>query len=336
MRRVDELRSFCARLSAATILSAMAAGVAVGQAPSVAEQPTLVPGDAWTVRYSDGTRATRKFLREESGILVFEVSQTSQRRGVSRGLLHLTRDLSTVRMLDAAGTELQRFDPHSLGLQFPLTIAKEWQGTSRRFDEGRDAGLFVGAYKVVGVETVIVPAGTFQAFRVEGQTYQPQAPTKRWRFIHWYAPGVRIDAKLAAMEPDGSVLEVELVEFRPAGQVSFPTRVAKEVSEAFLGVWEGHWKEMLLAMRLTVERIEGDTVTAVYWRGAYLFPGLQRPSQQRVEGRFLDAKTIRFDVWDDANQRWAEATYTLNRNGTLTAKWSSGSIVVTGVLKKEP
>jgi hypothetical protein len=111
--------------------------------------------------------------------------------------------------------------------------------------------------------------------------------------------------------------------------------VAKEVSEAFLGLWEGHWKEMVLATRLTVERIEGDTVTAVYWRGAYIFPGLQRPSQQRVEGKFLDARTVRFEIWDDANSRWAEATYTLSSDGTLAARWSSGSVVATGVLKKE-
>ncbi len=86
---------------------------------------------------------------------------------------------------------------------------------------------------------------------------------------------------------------------------------------------------------MTVERIEGNNVTAVYWRGAYIFPGLQRPSQQRVDGKFLDAKTLRFEVWDDANQRWAEAVYTLNRDGTLTGRWSSGSVVATGLLTKE-
>ena len=166
--------------------------------------------------------------------------------------------------------------------------------------------------------------------------YEVRAPTNRWRFVHWYAPEVRTEVKLQATEPDGSATEVELVEFRPAGQVPFPSRVAKEVAEAFLGVWEGHWRETLLAMRLTVERIEGDAVTAVYWRGAYMFPGLQRPSQQRVEGRFLDARTVRFEVWDDANKRWGEATYTLNRDGTLAARWSSGSVVATGMLKKEP
>jgi hypothetical protein len=65
-------------------------------------------------------------------------------------------------------------------------------------------------------------------------------------------------------------------------------------------------------------------------------PGLQRPSQQRVEGKCLDAKMVKFEVWDDANSRWAEASWTLNRDGTLTAKWSSGGNVTTGVLEKEP
>ena len=327
---------FGARVFVATLFLASAGASALAQAPSAADQPTLVPGDTWTVRYSDGTRATKKFLKDDAGVLVFEVSQTSQRGGGSRGLLHLTRDLSTVRMLDAGGAELQRFDPHSLGLQFPLTVGKEWQGTCRRFDEGKDAGTFAGAYKVTAIETVTVPAGTFRAFRVEGQTHEVRAPTKQWRFVHWYAPEVRMEVKLAAMEPDLSVTEVELVEFRPAGQIPLPARTAKDVSEAFLGVWEGLWKEMFLPTRLTVERIDGDTVTAVYLRGAYIFPGLQRPSQQRVEGKFLDAKTLRFEIWDDANSRWAEATYTLNNDGTLTGAWKSGGIAATGVLKKEP
>ena len=325
-----------AGLSLAALVLVGTAATAQTSAPAITDAPSLTPGDAWTLRYSDGTRASKKFLREDARILVFEVSQTSQGRGASQSLLHLTRDLSTVRLLDAAGVELQRFDPHSLGLQFPLTVGKVWQGTSQRFDAGKDAGTFVGTYKVAGIETVTVPAGTFRAFRVEGQTYEIRAPTKPWRFVHWYAPDVRMEVKLQATEPDGRVTEVELVEFRPAGQVSFPARVAKETAEAFLGVWEGHWKETLLAMRLTVEQIEGDKITAVYWRGAYMFPGLQRPSQQRVEGKFLDAKTVRFEVWDDANSRWAEATYTLNTDGTLAARWSSGSIVVTGVLEKEP
>ncbi len=54
-------------------------------------------------------------------------------------------------MLDVAGTQQQRFDPHSLGLRFPLAVGKAWQGKSRRFDEARLVGTYAGAYRVVGV-----------------------------------------------------------------------------------------------------------------------------------------------------------------------------------------
>ena len=73
----------------------------------------------------------------------------------------------------------------------------------------------------------------------------------------------------------------------------------------------------------------------IYWRGAYMFRGFRRPSQQRLEGKFLDEKTLRLDVWDDAGQRWAEVTYTLKSDGTLTGKWSSTAGVANATLKKE-
>jgi hypothetical protein len=314
---------------------AMPAAVVVAQVqgPTVADPPILVPGDTWTIRHSDGARGKKTFLKEDAGILIFEVSQTWQDGKISQGFLHQTRDLSTVRMLDAGGAELQRFDPHSLGLRFPLAVGKEWQGRSRRFDEGRLVGTYEGTYKVVRVEAVRVPAGTFQAFRVEGRTHELQAPTKVWRFIHWYAPEVRMEVKLRGEEPDGGGTYFELVEFRPAGSTRPPATFAAPA--AFLGVWEGYWRETILATKLTVEKIEGDTASVIYWRGAYRFPGLQRPRQQRAEGRFLDGKTLKLEIWDDAGRRWAEVTYTLGSDGTLTGGWRSGDSVASAILKKE-
>jgi len=323
----------------AAITMAEAIATAQPSGPIVADAPTLVPGDTWTIRYSDGTTGTRKFLKEDAGVLVFEASHTWKDGETSQGLLHLTRDLATVRMLAPGGAELRRFEPHSFGLQFPLEVGKEWQDRSQRFDEGKLVGTFAGTYKVVRIEEVVVPAGTFQSFRVEGQTYELRAPTRLWRFTHWYAPEVRIEVKLRAVEPDGRGMEFELVEFRPAGYTRppapFSARGAGPGPEAFLGVWEGHWRETILATKLTVEKIEGDTASVIYWRGAYRFPGLRRPSQQPVEGKFLDEKTLKLNVWDDAGQRWAEVTYTLKSDGTLTGKWSSGGGVANATLKKE-
>lgn len=207
-------------LAAMVFVAAIAMPDAIAAAqtrgPIIADSPTLVPGDTWAVRYSGGARGKRKFLKEEAGVLVFEVSQTWKDGGISQGLLHLTRDLSIVRMLDADGTEQRRFDPHSLGLQFPLAVGKEWEERCQRFDGGKLVGTFVGTFKVVGIEMVVGPGGTFQTFRVEGQAYEVQAPTRLWRFTHWYAPEVRMEVKLQAVEPGGSGMQLELVGFRPA------------------------------------------------------------------------------------------------------------------------
>ena len=325
-------------LPATILVAAIAMGEAIAvaqtQGPAVVVTPRLVPGDTWTIRYTNGVRGMRKFLMEEAGVLTFEVAQTWQDGSTDRGFLHLTRDLSIVRMLGVDGTEHQRFDPHSLGLQFPLEVGREWEERCQRFDRGKLVGTFVGVYKVVGVEEVVGPAGRFQAFRVEGETYEPWDTARRWRFTHWYAPEVRMEVKFRAVEPDGSGVEYELVEFRPAGSARPPTLF--QGLEAFLGTWEGHWRETILATKLTVEKIDGDTASVVYWRGAIRFPGFQRPSQQRAEGRFLDERTLKLEVWDDAAGRWAEATYTLNSDGTLTGKWNSGGGMANATLKKEP
>ncbi len=304
-----------------------------------ADSPTLVPGDTWTVRYSGGARGKRKFLREEAGVLVFAVSQTWKDGGITQSFLHLTRDLSIVRTLDADGTEQQRFDPHSLGLQFPLAPGKEWQERCQRYDHGKRVGTFVGTYKVVGIETVVGPAGTFQTFRVDGQAYEVQAPARLWRFTHWYAPKARMEVRLQAVEPEGGGMLLGLVEFRPAGHTPPPApsfgRGSGGGAEAFLGVWEGHWKETILATRLTVEKIEGNTAWVIYWRGASQYPAFQKPSQQRTEGKLLGERTLKLEVWDDAGQRWADVLYRLNPDGTLTGRWSSGGFVANATLQKE-
>jgi len=323
-------------------VAALAAAVASGQspAPPAADAPSLTPGDSWTIRYSDGSRGKRTFLKEESGILVFEISQAWADGSTSQGLLHLTRDLATVRMLDASGREVRRFDPHSLGLRFPLSVGKQWQERCERFDEGKPAGTFVGAFRVVGIEDVTGPSGTHRTYRVDGQTSEARDPSRVWRFSHWYAPEARMEVRLRALEPDGSFTEFELSEFRPAGftppRTLLAPRAPGQGPEAFLGVWDGHWKEMILATKLAVERIEGDAAFVTYWRGAYIFPGLQRPRQQRAEGRLLDEKTLRVEIWDDTGQRWAEAIYSLQSDGTLAAQWRSGDIKASATLRKEP
>lgn len=326
------------RLLLPLLLLAVALPAGAAQLLPVAQRPSFLAGESWTFRYSDGTRATRTFLREEAGGLLFEVSQVWLDGSVSLALLHLTPDLATRQIRDEDGTELQRYEPHSLGLRFPLGVGQGWEASCRRFDEGKEAGSFTGAFRVVGVEAVAGPAGIYQAYRVEGETFDPQAPTRRWRFTHWYAPAVRMEVQFQAVDPDGNRVEYELAEHRPAGYRP-PAAVLPGPGpgpQAFLGSWEGHWRELTLATRLSVEKIEGETASLVYWRGAYQFPGLARPSQQRAEGRFLDARTLRVEVYDDARRLWVELVYTLQADGSLAATWQSGGGTISGTLTRAP
>jgi hypothetical protein len=45
---------------------------------------------------------------------------------------------------------------------------------------------------------------------------------------------------------------------------------------------------------------------------------------------------LRVEIWDDTGQRWAEAIYCLQSDGTLAARWRSGSVRATATLQKEP
>jgi hypothetical protein len=44
---------------------------------------------------------------------------------------------------------------------------------------------------------------------------------------------------------------------------------------------------------------------------------------------------LKLEIWDDAGRRWAEVTYALNSDGTLTGRWKSGDGMATAILKKE-
>ena len=297
-----------------------------------AEAPKYSVGDTWRIRYSNGIRSVRRFIKEQGGVLMFDLEHSWPNGNRMRGGLELSRDLSIVRMLGPDGAETRRFDPQSLGLRFPLEVGKQWEDECRRFDRGQLVGIFKGQYTVVVREEIVTSAGRFDTFRVEGQTFEVGDPALRWRFTHWYSPDAGMEVRVESIEPNGSGTVFELVEFTPAGSpvAAFPG------AEKFVGRWEGHWKETLLATALTIEKVEGRTASIVYWRGASRDPVFQAPSQQRSEGRFTDAATLRLDVWDETAGDWADLTYTLNRDGTLTGKWRRGDFVQSAILERQP
>ena len=120
-----------------------------------------------------------------------------------------------------------------LDYQFPLRVGATWSfasplgnlDTSGRSFEER------GRYKVVAMETISVPAGTFRCFRIEGEIsliisdgYSPD-----WKQVYrtlstrWYCPDVRYMAKMhieraivgTFVKGANYELDSELIEFKP-------------------------------------------------------------------------------------------------------------------------
>ena len=77
---------------------------------------------------------------------------------------------------------------------------------------GRDFSVYgvTGTSRVVGVQTVKVPAGTFRALVVASTLKQPGFPFGSGRRTSWFAPGRGL-VKLVFRHGDGSVSAVELI-----------------------------------------------------------------------------------------------------------------------------
>lgn len=84
-----------------------------------------------------------------------------------------------------------------------------WQGGA----SGRDFDIYgvTGSTRVLGVQRVKVPAGTYEALAVESTLNQPGFPFGSGTRISWFAPGRGL-VKLVFRHRDGSVSTVQLID----------------------------------------------------------------------------------------------------------------------------
>jgi hypothetical protein len=101
---------------------------------------------------------------------------------------YFTKELNS---LDVTSDQYKRFFPK---YDFPLTVGKAW---NKEFTATRPSGLNYSGIvhaKVVGVEDVTVPAGTFSCFRIvyeiEAFTADSSANATKGNLTIWYAPAV--------------------------------------------------------------------------------------------------------------------------------------------------
>lgn len=142
----------------------------LGQAAApVAKQPTWMVGDTWTYLMFGGQSET----------------ETVDAVGSDYWSLHSTaQDTDIAVKFDFSPNEYAHF-------QWPLKVGKQYA-----FDVPVP-GLVRGAkfhttWKVEAYESVTVPAGTFDAFRVGGNECRSTAPGAQCgEFTVWYAPQVK-------------------------------------------------------------------------------------------------------------------------------------------------
>ena len=164
------------------------------------ERPNLGIGETWVWTYG-----TEKFVGTESDNLVFEHNITSRR--------YRTKDLNLVKTVSARGEVTQLRDPHSGFLQFPLFVGKSWSHSYENNGVPRRSNWSVKAY-----EQIKVKAGTFMAFRVEGEDKRLDRPYGVL-ISYWYSPQVKAIVKFEGV--DGSNLQpladwqYELVRYSP-------------------------------------------------------------------------------------------------------------------------
>jgi hypothetical protein len=166
-------------------------------APSAVSAPQTKPGDYWEYAVRDGYTGLPR------GIFRYEVARVDGER-VFVTLANDGRQLDTLvydkgwngRELPVTPLQRFRYEPSSEDFVYPLQPGKTWKVVVNSTDvaTGRHYRTHVHG-KVVGWERISVPAGQFDALKVEREVfagnmegYRTQEEIKQ---TDWYVPSVR-------------------------------------------------------------------------------------------------------------------------------------------------
>ena len=205
--RTAECGSVVRRLSLAVILIfAIVASPALAQK---ADRPEVKVGDEW--QFMNYTVVP---IQKPNLVWVITSVTPTGIAGTSNGKpLTLTPDLNIIE------SPTRKFSDRR-NLSFPLEIGKSWTySTHIEFKDlggaqRQDAGVTVAAY-----EKVTVPAGQFDAFRIEakgkfGQQSAAGAGAREFTETTWYAPSARAVVKQVWRDPVVGERVLELASFK--------------------------------------------------------------------------------------------------------------------------
>ena len=187
------------------------------QALTRADRPEVKVGDSW-VQQSSNPRTGEKSpeltltVREVTADNVVVETNTGQRRTY-------TRDWNIIET-KSGDTVTFSAKPNSTLYQFPLEVGKKWEAQWETTST-RQTTRWQGKTQVEGVETVTVPAGTFQAFKIRFEGYYngyQQIGGASWTGVRketfWYSPDAKRTIKGESEERSGSYYNVEVYELK--------------------------------------------------------------------------------------------------------------------------
>ena len=187
---------------AVAALAACAAPVSTTTPPAAessaaATAPQVKVGDYWEYSVHDGwTRLPRGLYRYEvvhvdaSGVVV-QLTQD----GVPRDILAYAPGWNG-RELPLTNTQRFRYDPTYTAYDYPLAPGKRWRTVLRSTDVSTGRSYNTHVYgRVLGWERVTVPAGDFDALKIERSVFAGNMEGSRTQEeiqeIDWYVPSVR-------------------------------------------------------------------------------------------------------------------------------------------------
>jgi hypothetical protein len=197
------------------------AGIAAAAPPTPA--PDIHVGDMWKYRVLDGF--THEPLREVTQRVV-EINDHE----IAVELRNDKNDKSALRYFNHEWNVLDtgevKYDPYYPEYKFPMSAGMTWTGNYTY--SGNDGALFSGflTAKIAVLEKITVPAGTFDAYRIEADLETRSANTSyvvtKIQTTTWYAPAVRRFVKRQSVTSrEGRVRdksEEELIEYSSAAK----------------------------------------------------------------------------------------------------------------------
>jgi hypothetical protein len=185
--KATALESLLHGLMSVAMLAAMST-VSVTVLAQTADRPTLKVGDRWTYEVRAGQSRVKSVdrLREITAVTPERIEGTE-----NGSAFVMTTDLNNVE-------SALRKDSDQRLLSFPLQVGKKWSFSDEYTDYSRDGivGKMDVDAEVVGYEKVRVPAGEFDAFKLQADGKRIEGGnTTGISWTYWYAPAARAVVK---------------------------------------------------------------------------------------------------------------------------------------------